>query len=95
LILSACQTASGDDKAALGLAGLAVRSGARSTIASLWAVNDQSTAQLMTEFYQNLVDQAIETRAEALQKAQVKLLNSPQYKHPYYWAAFVLVGNWT
>ncbi len=95
LILSACQTASGDDKAALGLAGLAVRSGARSTIASLWAVNDQSTAQLMTEFYQNLANQAIETRAEALQKAQVKLLNSPQYKHPYYWAAFVLVGNWT
>lgn len=95
LILSACQTASGDDKAALGLAGLAVRSGARSTIASLWAVNDQSTALLMTEFYQNLANQAIETRAEALQKAQVALLTSSQYRHPYYWAAFVLVGNWT
>ncbi len=93
LILSACETAVGDDRAALGLAGLAVRSGARSTVASLWSVNDESTAQLMTEFYQQLVQNA-SSRAEALRQGQLSLLKSEAFSHPYYWAAFVLVGNW-
>jgi CHAT domain-containing protein len=93
LILSACQTAKGDRRAALGLAGIAVRSGARSTLATLWLVNDQATAELVTTFYEQLI-QAQMTRAEALRQAQLMLLEQPQYKHPYYWAAFVLVGNW-
>ena len=96
LVLSACQTAEGDKKAALGLAGMAVRSGARSTIATLWAVKDESTAELMTEFYRILsqANQTI-TKAEALRKAQLQLLRSSEFKHPFYWAPFVLVGNWT
>ena len=95
LVLSACQTASGDSRATLGLAGLALRSGARSTVASLWSVNDKSTAGLMTEFYRQLTqqDQTI-TKAEALRQAQLKLLNDSSYKHPYFWASFVLIGNW-
>ncbi|MEM8610619.1 MAG: CHAT domain-containing protein [Cyanobacteria bacterium P01_H01_bin.105] len=93
LILSACQTAKGDDRAALGMAGVAVRSGARSTIASLWAVEDFSTAELMTELYQQL-RQRSRSRAEALQQAQRLLLESSDYNHPYYWAPFVLIGNW-
>lgn len=92
LILSACQTAKGDERAALGMAGVAVYSGARSTVASLWSVDDCSTAALMTEFYQQL-HQAKQSRAEALQRAQLSLLNSC-YSHPYHWAAFVLIGNW-
>ena len=92
LILSACQTATGDKQAALGLAGVAVRSGARSTIATLWSIQDDSTAQLMTEFYQALTTS--ETKAQALRKAQLKLLYNPKYEHPFYWSAFVLVGNW-
>lgn len=93
LVLSACQTATGDKRAALGLAGLAVRSGARSTIATLWSVNDQSTADAMIEFYHHL-RQGDGNRAEALRQAQLSLLKQEAYQHPYYWAPFVLVGNW-
>ncbi|MEQ9669587.1 CHAT domain-containing protein [Coleofasciculus sp. G2-EDA-02] len=93
LVLSACQTATGDQRAALGLAGVAVRSGARSTLATLWSVRDQSTAQLMAEFYQSL-SQAENSKAESLRQAQLSILKNPEYEHPYYWAPFVLVGNW-
>ncbi|MCT7962937.1 CHAT domain-containing protein [Laspinema sp. D1] len=105
LVLSACQTATGDRQAGLGLAGVAVRSGARSTLATLWAVNDQSTAMLVTEFYRNLVGVATEdgipqsgqlpmSKAQALRQSQLALLQDPKYEHPFYWAPFVLVGNW-
>jgi CHAT domain-containing protein/predicted negative regulator of RcsB-dependent stress response len=93
LVLSACQTAFGDKRAALGLAGVAVRSGARSTLATLWSVQDQSTADLMTRFYVAF-NQPDNSKAEALRQAQLSLLRSSQYQHPYYWAPFVLVGNW-
>lgn len=93
LILSACQTATGDRRAALGLAGVAIRSGARSTIATLWSVQDNSTTELITQFYNHL-KQPNMTRAEALRQAQLSLLRSPDYQHPYYWAPFVLIGNW-
>lgn len=93
LILSACQTAAGDKYAALGLAGVAVRSGARSTLATLWSVQDQSTALLMTRFYSILLEQKV-TKAEALRQAQLSLLHSSVFAHPYYWASFVLLGNW-
>ncbi|PZU97910.1 MAG: hypothetical protein DCE90_05285 [Pseudanabaena sp.] len=94
LVLSACKTAEGDVKAILGLAGIAVRSGSRSTIGSLWAVNDESTSELMSNFYTILTKQTNISRAEALQQSQISVLQSPQYSHPYYWAAFVLVGSW-
>ena len=94
LVLSACETAAGDTRAALGLAGVATRAGARSTLATLWQVNDAATAALMNRFYRELaVSNA--TRAEALRRAQLAVLQDPQYRgHPYYWAAYVLVGNW-
>lgn len=91
LVLSACETAEGDKRAALGLAGAAVRAGARSTLASLWLVDDESTALLMSQFYQELKTGA--TKAEALHRSQLALLRG-QYKHPRFWAAFVLLGNW-
>jgi len=93
LVLSACQTATGDQRAALGLAGLAVRSGARSTVGTLWAVDDQSTTELMVKFYQS-IQKANTSRASALREAQLSLLQSSAYQHPYYWSPFVLVGNW-
>jgi CHAT domain-containing protein len=93
LVLSACQTASGDNRATLGLAGVAIRARAKSTIASLWSVDDKSTQILMTDLYQNLVNQNL-SKGEALQQAQKSLLSNPQYRSPYYWAPFVLVGNW-
>ncbi|MEB3885166.1 CHAT domain-containing protein [Lyngbya sp. CCY1209] len=93
LVLSACQTATGDRQAALGLAGVAVRSGARSTIATLWQVNDISTAAFMAEFYRQLAGPGV-GKAQALRQAQLSLLREPRYRDPYYWAAFVLIGNW-
>jgi CHAT domain-containing protein len=93
LILSACETAVGDTNAALGLAGLAVRSGARSTLATLWAVNDASTAAFMTNFYHALIAQG-QSKAQALRQAQLELMQLSGYQHPYYWAPFVLVGDW-
>ena len=93
LFLSACQTAVGDRLAALGLAGTAVQSGARSTIATLWPVNDESSAVLIQRFYQALAKNDA-SKGEALRQAQLSLLNNPRYRHPFYWAAYILVGNW-
>jgi len=92
LVLSACQTADGDKRAALGLAGIAVRSGARSTLASLWKVDDKSTAILMGKFYEALTTIPNITKAEALRHAQVYVLQ--ERKQPLYWAPYILVGNW-
>ena len=97
MVLSACETASGDNRATLGLAGLAVRAGAKSTLASLWLANDDFTIQLIERFYKELTKGV--SKAEALHQAQkalfyqefdgLELLNSP-----YNWGAYVLVGNW-
>ena len=97
LVLSACETAQGDDRSALGLAGVAVRSGARSTVATLWRIDDEASATLISQFYDQLV-QASKTgisKAEALRRAQLAILQNPKYRSPYYWAAYVLLGNWT
>lgn len=96
LVLSACNTAQGDNQAILGLAGVAVRAGARSTIATLWGANDEATANLMGKFYTNLATDTQISKAKALRQAQLALLaeEDSQYRHPYYWAPFVLIGNW-
>ncbi len=93
LVLSACQTAKGDNRAILGLAGVAVRSGARSTLATLWAVKDESTAKFMVEFYKNLKQPGV-SKAEALRQTQITFLQNADFSHPFYWSTFVLVGNW-
>ena len=93
LVLSACETATGDNRAALGLAGMAVRAGAKSTLATLWAVNDRATAKLMSNFYRQLSDKHL-PKAEAVRQAQLFLLQNDKYKHPFYWAPYVLLGNW-
>ena len=95
LVMSACQTATGDKRAALGIAGVAVRSGARSTLATLWSVKDNSTVALMDEFYRQLANPSFSvTKAEALRQAQISLIRSEDFDHPFYWAPFILVGNW-
>ena len=84
----------GDSRATLGLAGVAIQSGARSTLASLWNVNDVATAELMGHLYQALSDPAQTLgRAEALRQAQLTLLNTPGYQAPFYWSAFVPGGK--
>ncbi|NEZ64912.1 CHAT domain-containing protein [Leptolyngbyaceae cyanobacterium CCMR0082] len=94
LVLSACETAIGDQQAALGLAGTAVRSGARSTLGSLWQVSDEATALLISRFYDELISGEV-TKAEALRRAQLSILEIPRFRqHPFFWAPYVLVGNW-
>ncbi|WP_286820197.1 CHAT domain-containing protein [Desulfobacter sp. UBA2225] len=93
LILSACETAAGDDRAALGLAGVAVKAGARSALASLWFVGDEVAALLVPEFYRQLKTPGI-SKAEALRQAQLKMLNHEHYRHPGFWSAFLLTGSW-
>jgi CHAT domain-containing protein len=93
LTLSACDTAAGDDRAALGLAGVAIRAGARSAVATLWEINDDASAHLVAELYRGLQDPAV-SRAAALQRAQLKILADPRYEHPGFWAPFLLINNW-
>jgi len=93
LTLSACETAVGDDRAALGLAGMAVKAGARSALASLWFIDDEATSELVTEFYKQLQDPSI-SKAVALQRAQLKISSEPIHDHPSYWAPFLLINNW-
>jgi len=95
LTLSACETAVGDERAALGLAGMAVKSGAKSVLASLWLVDDSATAALMNRFYRNLdLRGGNSSKAKALRAAQLNLLAEPATEHPANWAAFMLIGNW-
>jgi len=91
--LSACETASGDDRAALGLAGIALEGGSAQRTASLWYISDQASEQLVTEFYTALRQPGF-SKAHALQTAQRRLKASLQYAHPAYWAPFLLIGNW-
>ncbi|MBE9188107.1 CHAT domain-containing protein [Microcoleus sp. LEGE 07076] len=124
LVLSACRTALGDKEAELGFAGLALQSGAKSALASLWYVSDAGTLALMTEFYQQLkINKPKDPpmiKAEALRQAQIAAiegkvtidngqlrssrgetflplsipkLDSKDLSHPYYWAAFSIIGS--
>ncbi|MBD2075836.1 CHAT domain-containing protein [Phormidium sp. FACHB-592] len=93
LVLSACETATGDKRAALGLAGVAVQAGARSTIASLWSLDDESGARFMSQLYRQLVNAKV-SKAEAVRQSQLALLRDPNFRHPRYWAPYVLLGNW-
>ncbi|MEL6815167.1 MAG: CHAT domain-containing protein, partial [Cyanobacteria bacterium J06598_3] len=98
LILSACETAAGDKRAALGLAGVAVQAGARSTLASLWSLDDETGALFSNYFYQALQNPEL-SKAQAVRDAQLQLLNNPQapnntHQHPRYWAPYILLGNW-
>ena len=93
ITLSACETAAGDDLAALGLAGIAIKAGARSALATLWYINDIASSILVGEFYNQLQNPTM-TKAKALQRAQLKLFNDRRFQHPGYWSAFLLISNW-
>jgi CHAT domain-containing protein len=106
LTLSACETAMGggqDDTGAEveGLAATVLKAKAQSVLATLWAVPDTSTAEVMKQFYRHRASNAQLSRAQALRAAQLKLLAAdndrsldPKWAHPYYWAPFILAGNW-
>jgi len=93
LVLSACETAQGDDRAVLGLAGIAVRTGARSVLSTLWVAKDAPNTEFMVRFYEELSKPGM-TKAQAVRQAQLALLKEYGYTTPHIWATYVLVGNW-
>ena len=93
VILSACETADGNARAALGLSGVAVKAGARSALGTLWSVSDEATSEFMSKFYTSLREPQ-KSRAQAVREAQVRLLKDAAYAHPYYWSPFLLINSW-
>lgn len=96
VVLSACQTALGKDVKGEGLVGLTrgfMYAGARRVVASLWSVYDPSTAELMTKFYEGMLKQGMRPAA-ALRAAQIAMWKEKKWQAPYYWAPFVLQGEW-
>lgn len=94
LTLSACETAIGDGRETMGLAGAALQAGARSVVASLWSIRDDATLTFFEAFYAELATGA--SKAKALQSAHLALLKGERrnFKEPHYWAPFTLIGNW-
>jgi CHAT domain-containing protein/tetratricopeptide (TPR) repeat protein len=96
VVLSACQTALGKEVAGEGLVGLTrgfMYAGARRVIASLWQVSDVATAELMKKFYAGLLQRRL-SASSALRHAQLEMSRDPRWSAPYYWAGFVLQGDW-
>jgi CHAT domain-containing protein len=93
LVLSACETARGDDRAVLGLAGIAVRTGTRSVLSTLWVAKDAPNTEFMVRFYEELSEPGV-TKAQAVRRAQLALLQEYGYTTPHIWGTYVLVGNW-
>lgn len=91
IALTACQTAVGDERAALGLAGIAIQAGVSSALASLWSISDEYTPVVVQDFYLGLRDKNL-SKAAALQQAQVALIE--QGIPPAFWSPFILIGNW-
>ena len=96
VVLSACETGLGKDIKGEGLVGLTrgfMYAGAARIVVSLWSVNDRATADLMTRFYQKMLQQGVRPAA-ALRTAQVEMWKQKQWQAPFYWAAFVMQGEW-
>ncbi|MEO1124367.1 MAG: CHAT domain-containing protein, partial [Cyanobacteria bacterium J06639_16] len=91
ITLTACETGVGDDRSTLGLAGVAIRAGARSAIASLWLIDDATTAEIISTFYEGLKNSEL-NKAQALQAAQIAAIQPNA--NPGNWAPLILVGNW-
>jgi len=94
LSLSACETAEGDERSPLGISGAAMRARAKAVMGSLWPVADDAAVRLMQRFYVGLTQQDHISKAQALQRSQVALLQTPDFAHPFFWAPFILIGNW-
>jgi len=96
VVLSGCETALGKQVRGEGLVGLTqgfFYAGARRIVASLWQVQDRSTAELMTRFYQGMLSEGL-TPAAALRQAQLAVRRDPQWRDPYFWAPFIVQGDW-
>src|SRR5204863_3390772 len=97
VMLSACETGLGKEKRGEGVMGVTrafMYAGARTVGVSVWSVADKSTADLMTEFYKRLLASDNASASASLREAQLAMIGGQKYSAPFYWAPFVLVGDW-
>jgi len=96
LILSACETAAGNEQAALGLAGIGIEAGASSVWATLWQVDDKTATELTLAFLNYLKTHRQASKAQALQQVQLAFLAEPKQDklHPFFWSPFLVIGDW-
>jgi CHAT domain-containing protein len=98
-VLSACETANGKVAPGEGVIGMSWAffvAGTRSMVVSQWKISSESTSEFMTAFYQNLHsdnERVKRNKAEAIREAELTLLRDDRYRHPFYWAGFVMIGN--
>ncbi|MDO8813195.1 MAG: CHAT domain-containing protein [Gallionella sp.] len=93
LTLSACETAEGDERSPLGISGASIKARAKSVLGTLWPVEDNAARKVMEKFYGGLTATHL-SKAEALKRAQVELIHTDEFANPFFWAPFVLIGNW-
>lgn len=93
LTLSACETAEGDDRSPLGLSGASMKARAKSVLGTLWPVEDNAARRVMENFYGGLTTARL-SKTEALRRAQIELLHMDEFAHPFFWAPFLIIGNW-
>jgi CHAT domain-containing protein/Tfp pilus assembly protein PilF len=96
VVLSGCETALGPfsrSEGLMGMTGAFMSNGVRQVVASLWKVQDRVTAELMRHFYDGVLQRG-ESAAAALREAQLAVRANPRWRHPYYWAGFVVQGDW-
>jgi filamentous hemagglutinin family protein len=93
MTLSACQTALGDAQAAFGIAGITLKAGVKSTVASLWSVDDKAACYVFTEFYR-LIKQTKHTKAIIMQNICKTMIENNKFDHPVFWAPFLMIGDW-
>ncbi len=93
MTLSACETAEGNDRSPLGIAGASIKAHAKSVIGTLWPVDDTAARKVMEKFYSGITTGKL-TKAEALRQAQIELIHVDEFSHPSFWAPFDLIGNW-
>jgi len=93
LSLSACETAEGDDRSPLGISGAAMKARAKAVVGTLWPVEDEAARIAMEAFYRALTSERID-KAQAMRAAQLRILHMKQFAHPFFWAPFILIGNW-
>ena len=97
VVLSACRTGLGKEVRGEGIVGLTrtfMYAGAARVLVSLWKVDDEATSELMREFYQAMLGPLKQTPGAALRTAQAAMSNHRRWRHPYYWAGFVIQGEW-
>ena len=93
LSLSACETAEGDDRSPLGISGAAIKARAKSVLGTLWPVDDRAASAVMEGFYTGLQSGQL-SKAQALREAQLAVMKNKDFAQPFFWAPFVLIGNW-